>query len=355
MKPADTARIFAFVFFSLAANGPAEEPHCPPVAAPPAGRLYHGFYFSANSDTEHNVNAKDVARYEQSVGRDVTWVFFSDNWCEDRRFPAKQCAWIRELGKIPYVRLMLRSDFEQNHAEKVFTLDAILAGRFDADLKKWAGEAKQFGSPMLVEWGTECNGEWFAWNGKWNGRAMGAKKFVLAWRHIVTLIRGAGANNITWVWHVNNTDAPDVKWNRFENYYPGDDYVDWLAVSAYGPQTPMEKGTPERLRAMLDEAYPRLAALAPSKPLILAEFGCVQRHPKIAAADWAGDALADLLGNRWPRIAGFCWWNEAWPNDDNKKHDTDMIILDDPALAGVFRTQLSAAKERIQEKPVFGR
>ena len=321
---------------------------------PPTGKFYHGFYYSGNSDDEHGVTPKDIARYEQTVGAKTTWVFFSDNWYESRKFPAEMCGWIHGLGKVPYVRLMLRSAPEQDRAEKIFTLDAIVAGKFDSDLNQWAKAAKTFGAPMLVEWGTECNGQWFAWNGKWNGKAAGPAKFISAWRHIVTLMRDAGCSNITWVWHVDSSDVPDVAWNHFENYYPGDDYVDWLAVSAYGPLTPGDKEQPGRIRDLLDDAYPRLAAISPSKPIILAEFGCTQHHPKITAADWAQDSLTDLFSGRWPRIVGFCWWNEYWQNDDNKKHDTDMIIMDDPALEKVFKTQFSAAKDKIQETAISG-
>ncbi len=344
----------AFVAFALL-SGSAECSRAASVQAPPTGKLYQGFYFSGDSDSEHGVTADDAERYEKAVGAGTAWIFFSDFWCEGRAFPAKMCGWIRDLGKVPYVRLMLRSSVEQNRAEKSFTLDAIIAGSFDEDLKKWGADAKRFGSPMLMEWGTECNGEWFAWNGKWNGKARGTEKFLLAWRHIVGLMRAAGADNITWVWHVNSDDVPDAEWNRFENYYPGDAFVDWVAVSAYGPQKPHDKEPVENFRELMDAFYPRINALAPGKPLIVAEFGCTLRHPKISAADWAAAALTDLLGGRWPRISGFCWWNEAWENDDDKKHNTDMVVTHDEALTAVFKARLSAAKDRIQQSPVLGR
>jgi len=339
--------LFIFVTLVFVMNG-LRRLDAASLAPPAPGKLYQGFYFSHNSDTEHDTSAKDVGKYEQTVGAGTTWVFFSDFWCESKAFPAAMCKWIHDLGKIPYVRLMLRSEYEQDRAEKVFTLDAIIAGRFDADLNRWAEGARKYGAPMLVEWGTECNGEWFAWNGEWNGKAAGPAKFILAWRHIVKLMRDDGCDNITWVWHVNDSDVPGVEWNRLENYYPGDDYADWVAVSAYGFLKPNEEGNPERIRDMLDAVVPRIEAVAPAKPLILAEFGCAQRHPKISAAAWAQDALTDILSNRWPGIRGFCWWNEKWQNDDHKKHDTDMIIMDDPALAKVFKARLSAAKDRIQ-------
>ncbi|PYJ84625.1 MAG: hypothetical protein DME70_10940, partial [Verrucomicrobia bacterium] len=128
---------------------------------------------------------------------------FSNNWFESRKFPRETCDWIRSLGKVPYVRLMLRSDSEQDRAEKTFTLANILAGKFDDDLKAWARDAKQFGSPVLVEWGTEPNGKWFSWNGQWNGGAKeGPARYVAAYRHIVDVMRAETADNLQWVWHV---------------------------------------------------------------------------------------------------------------------------------------------------------
>jgi hypothetical protein len=330
-----------------------------PVAPPPPGKLYQGFFFSAVSPgsddaNEHNVTAADVGQFERAIGKQTSWVYFSDNWFESRTFPAATCNWIRSLGKVPYIRLMLRSDLDQNHAEKIFSLANICAGRFDDDLKRWAEGASSFGGPVLVEWGTEPNGDWFAWNGKWNGRAEGPARYVQAYRHIVDLMRAAGADNLQWVWHVNWDDVPVVRWNRLEDYFPGETYCNWMAVSAYGPLTPRtaEVGT---FRAEIDQVYPRLTKLAPGKPIIVAEFGCDLHHRKIAAAVWARDALHDLLGGRWPAIIGFCWWNESWENDDVAAHNTDMIILHDPALMAVFRTELEKQGDRIQETPLVQR
>jgi len=52
------------------------------------------------------------------------------------------------------------------------------AGEFDVDLRVWARDAKAFGSPILIEWG-RTNGNWFSWNGKWNGGAIeGPKRYM---------------------------------------------------------------------------------------------------------------------------------------------------------------------------------
>jgi glycosyl hydrolase family 26 len=328
------------------------------IVPPPPGNLYQGLYFdeppAGRDPTEHDITPENVARFEKTLGTKTAWIFFSDNWSESREFPAATCDWIRGLGKIPYVRLMLRSDLEQKHAESTCSLANILAGKFDDDLKAWARQAKAFGSPILIEWGTEPNGQWFSWNGKWNGGAKeGPRRYVEAYRHIVDLMRGEGGENLHWIWHVNWFDEPEAKWNRFENYYPGDDYCDWVALSAYGPLTPRAVDGTESFRFKMRTAYPRLTKIAPGKPVVIAEFGCDIHHRKVEAAEWAKNALEDLFSGTWPAVIGFCWWNESWENDDNPKHDTDMNILHDDALTKLFREQLIKHADKLQATPII--
>lgn len=326
----------------------------PPIAPPPVGKLYHGCYWGGvGTDThdpsEHDVTPTDVAAYERAVGAKAAWVYFSNNWFESRAFPTAMCSWIRDENKIPFVRLMLRSDVDQKHSEKTFTLKKIIAGEFDADLRAWARDAKTFGSPVMIEWGTEPNGDWFSWNGKWNGGPVaGPKCYVQAYRHIVDVIRAEGADNLCWVWHINWLDEPERKWNAFENYFPGADYCDWIGISAYGPTTPMTPDGTESFRFKMARVYSRLTKLAPDKPIIIAEFGCDLHNPRVNAASWARSALDDLFSGRWPAVIGFCWWNEGWQNDEQKKHDSDLVILHSRELTAVFREEFAKHGQQVQ-------
>jgi len=333
------------------------------IVPPPEGMLYHGVYPGGSSGWEDDITSNDVESYQAHVSAQVAWVYFSHNWFNGRAFPMETARWIRDMGAVPFIRLMLRSPRSGKRAkEKIFTLQAIIDGACDADLAAWGAGAKAFGTPLLVEYGTECNGEWFAWNGRWNGgkktkkygdptRPDGPERFVAAYRHIVAVIRSNGADNITWVFHVNWDDSPVAGWNRFEQYYPGGDVVDWIGISAYGPQTPMEQYADE-FRDMMDSAYARVTALAPGKPVVALEFGCTAGSPAVKPAGWAGRALADLVALRWPRVIGFSWWNERWQNDRNPQHDTTMRVQDIPELATLFRTQLAAHASMILQRPL---
>jgi hypothetical protein len=375
------------------------------IIEPPKGQYYHGVYPGGRSGEEDDIEESDLLSYESKeigVARKAAWVYFSHNWFRDgSHFPRDRAEWISRDGKrIPFIRLMLRDTTEQNKLEidsekcKVtkqknwagdYTLDNILSKqKFRDGLLKWGEEARKFEQPLIVEWGTEMNGYWFPWNGWWNGKADGTEKFKQAYRHIVKLIRDeSGALNVTWVFHVNGSDDPDplaeedncsnkldYKWNRFENYYPGDDVVDWLGVSIYGAQEPTNKYCPS-FKSQMEHAYDRLSALTPQKPIFILEFGATMNNPYCGpqpndpqcqtlggAAGWANDALTSILTNtKWrERLRGFSWWNETWENDSDPKNNTNMRVQDVPCLKEVFRQHLmpdGKPNEFIVDTPIF--
>ncbi len=330
---------------ALALAGPAlaADPHARALAAlaPGRGRLIHGTYSGGTIGEEDDVTLDKVRAYERAVGKHVAWVVFSDNWFRRRRFPTEIARWVIAHGSTPYVRLMLRSNSHEYEREPVYTLKRIAAGRFDDDLARWGRDAAALGVPIIAEFGTEVNGDWFRWNGRWNGRSRGPARFRAAYRRIVEVTRAAGAHNIAWVFHINHADWPLTRWNRFENYYPGDDVIDWLGVSLYSMLGPNED-EPDDFVESFDQPYARLQRMAPDKPIILAEFGTDIHNPREPAAPWADRALGAILGGRWPALIGFSWWNETWPNEDDSI--TDLRVWKDPDLARVFRRHLARAR-----------
>ncbi len=331
------------------------------VTLPPKGKFYHGVFPGGKTGDEDDITIYDVKKYQYYSGKKVAWIYFSHNWVKSKKFPKRTCEWIRKIDSIPFIRLMLRSSTEEDYHEKVYTLKNIINGKFDNDLKNWGKSAATFETPLIVEYGTECNGEWFAWNGKHNGadtkqafgdknKADGPERFVAAFRHIVNVIRNAGATNITWVFHINAEDVPKTQWNRFENYYPGNDVVDWIGISIYGTLTPSDDDV-KSFREQMDKAYDRLTKLAPDKPIVILEFGCCANNPIIKPEIWAKNALQDIFANRWKRVIGFSWWNERWENDDNPENDTTMRLEDIPKLAKTFHEILQINAHKIVCKP----
>jgi beta-mannanase len=76
---------------------------------------------------------------------------------------------------------------------------------------------------------------------------------------------------------VNAGSFPDEEWNSMASYYPGDDYVDWIGISVYGPQSRKQaRQYWETFTDLMDEYYPELAALSSDKPLAVVEFGVTE-------------------------------------------------------------------------------
>ncbi len=301
----------------------------------------------------------EVDAYEAAVGRTVAWVGFAHEWQTDgRAFPAEVAISIRNRGATPLIFLNLRSvdviDEAQQQVESLYTLDAILSGQFDSDFVTWADGAKSFGSELIVDWGWEMNGDWATWNGIHNGgQSEGPQRFQQAYRHIVELMRSRGASNIRWAFHVNFPEYPEEPWNAFENYYPGDDVIDYIGVSIYGTQSPIDESFPS-FTSNMDSAYSRLVEMAPQKPVYVFEFG-TSANPLGDQAQWADDALADILSGRWPAVRSFAWWNdywECWCQDGNPAHDTEMRVEKVPGLATVFKSRLGEASNLGDRPPI---
>ena len=246
-----------------------------------------GGYFAAFPDfggPEDNVTAQRLNDFESLAQKPVTWAYFSDNWYNDIHFPTDAVQTIHQSGRVPFIRMMARTTLDENVADPNYSMQNIIDGNFDADLLQWFQDAANTGFPLLVEFGTEVNGEWFPWNGVHNGGATptnygdpnlpdGPERFRDAYRHIIDLSRQAGSNNITWFFHIDAAGQPAESWNDFENYYPGDNYIDWVGVSVYGAITPDE--TPMSFADKLNLVYDRITMMT-NKPLVILETGIVE-------------------------------------------------------------------------------
>lgn len=338
------------LLFACSAPPELEPPPPPPVTWVDieSGPRYHGVYPGGVTGWEDDITDADVQGYELAVGHQVAWVYFSHNWFHGRDFPSDTVQMIRDRGSVPWVRLMMRSERDSvDSADPVYNLEAIRAGDFDPDLQAWGAAAAQVDGPIIAEWGTEMNGQWFSWNGVYHGRAEGAELFAETYQHIVAQVALGGADNITWVLHVNDGADPDRDWNRMAAYDPGPQVCPWVAVSVYGQQVPTESDW-WSFRESLDGAWPELTELAGDRPIVLAEFGVTAG----ASGDpvvWAEHALRDIQDERWPALRGLSWWNETWQNDDDPSHDTEMRVAEIPGMSEVFAEQLSRG---VTERPV---
>lgn len=324
------------------------------LALPPAGQLYHGVLPAGSTQPDSDIDPGNLDAYEATVGRNVAYVYFTNNWFQSKAFPAHTAGWIRDRGAVPFIRLSIRSQLATTVTDPKYTLDNLLAGQFDEDLAAWADGAKAYGGPLVVEYGTEINGDWYPWSAPYNGGLdVAPEKFKRVYRHIVQLMRARGATNITWALHYAGQSFPEDPRNVPSAYYPGDDVVDWVGISAYGSEKPFDHRCPT-FRSLVDAMLPQIQQAAPNKPFFIFEFGITANNPGCPPQPWVDGALSDMLGGRWPSLKGFSWWNEKWANDGDPNDDSDMQVQDTPDIGDTFhRTFAGPNGGKVLSKPIL--
>jgi Glycosyl hydrolase family 26 len=103
---------------------------------------------------------------------------------------------------------------------------AIVAGTYDAWLRTYADSIADFGHAVVIGFGHEMNAWWYTWG---YGH-VSPSTFVRAWRHIVTLFRSEGADNVTWLWTLQ-ADEPGT--GPIASWWPGAQYVTWVGIDGY--------------------------------------------------------------------------------------------------------------------------
>src|SRR5215831_11187997 len=257
------------------------------IQVPPAGHLYHGVFPAGSAQPDADISMQAADDYVAAVARPLAWVYFSNEWYVTKQFTRVTAQAIRSRGAVPFIRLHMRSQNRQLVVDPLYTLDNINAGMFDADLRAWADGAKEFGTALIVQYGTEINGDWYPWSAPYNGGIdVGPAKFRQAFRHIVEVMRAEGANNIVWALHLNGENWPgDEPENNAGAYYPGDDVVDWIGFSIYqnyGNSDPECRD----INALLKAREAELGPAATKKPIFFFELGTSALSTQCNPGDW---------------------------------------------------------------------
>ncbi|MBY8874550.1 beta-mannanase [Micromonospora sp. PLK6-60] len=216
--------------------------------------------------------------------------------------------------------------------QPAYRLSRIANGDFDSYLRSWADGIRSLGYPVAIRFAHEMNGDWYPWCEKANGNRPG--DYVKAWRHVHDLFQAAGATNVTWVW------SPNARWNKstghLADYYPGDDYVDWVGATGY-------YGTGVFTNYWsFDEIFgPTMTELGrfTSKPMVITETGASDASGR--KAEWIRETFRTLPRHR--NIIGLIWFEVD--------KELDWRIASSPAVAAAFAQSVADPRYRFSWSP----
>jgi len=134
-----------------------------------------------------------------------------------KRGLSKLAFWDIEMGRIPLVGWGCGVSTQINSGAK------------DAIIRKTAEAMKAFGHEFFMRYCWEMDGN------KRTSEVGSPEEFVKAWIRIYTIFAEVGADNVVWVWcgNANSFKHLNDKNSYAWDYYPGDEYVDWVSADGY--------------------------------------------------------------------------------------------------------------------------
>ena len=139
----------------------------------------------------------------------------------------------------------------------ILTRRTDLYNQWTRQVDEIAGFLKQLSDakvPVLWRPYHEMNGDWFWWGGRYQGKYTTAALYRQMYDRLVNYHK---LDNLIWVWSV---DRPSQPGREFVNYYPGNEFLDILAIDIYGND-------------FNQSYYDGLQALSKGKPVTLGEVG----------------------------------------------------------------------------------
>ena len=215
-------------------------------------------------------------------------------------------------GLIPFVQI----------DPTLASVSAIASGSYDGYLRQYADSVHDYGHAVVIGFGHEMNATWYSWG----YRRTSPSTFVAAWRHIVTLFREQGADNVTWLWTIQ-ADQPGT--GPILSWWPGAKYVTWV-----GHRRLLPPSRPTRFNSVFVPTIDQVRTFTP-KPILLSETA-VARH-----ANQYTNILNLFHGMTQYRTLGLVWFDkdqtqQAVPQGDPADVRLDWRIEDNPlAEAGV--------------------
>ena len=187
-----------------------------------------------------------------------------------------------------------------------FSWKQISSGRYDSYITQFAKDAAAYHHPFILRVLHEANGTWYPWGYSVNGNTNLAD-FVTAYKHIVDLFRAAGATNVQFVWNPTVINVANIGeyGPLLKQAYPGDNYVDWVALDGYNSKLDDWRS----LQDIFQPAYQLITGFS-KRPMILFEVGSLENpQDPTANANWIKQGFLTTIPNEFPNVKVVVWFN----------------------------------------------
>jgi cellulose synthase (UDP-forming) len=240
-----------------------------------------------------------VNEFERQARAHVSIVMWFADW-RHAPFERSQLEAVARRGSTPEITWEpWDSTIPRGRPQPAFTLASIIAGRYDAYIGRWARSLRAYGKPVLLRFAHEMNANWYPWSEPTNGNRPG--QFAAAWRHVHDIFGAAGAHNVKWIWSPSAT----FSWSVKPEYYPGNRYVDIVALTGFNGGTSLSWGGWRSFAHIFNRYLVTLERVAPHKPIQISEVSTATAGGD--RATWVRQMVEDL--RYFPAVRSVVWFD----------------------------------------------
>lgn len=288
------------------------------------------------SDDSKGESYENIFNLEDSLALTFPIIGIYAAWGENQeyKFPSNQIDAIIRVGSIPmitwepWLEKFSEEDFpdiEPLSTRNTHGLASVAKGHYDSYIKKWALDAKKVNHPIYLRWGHEMNDPY---RYPWGPQNNDPEEYKAAFKHVRDVFDSVGAKNIIWVW------SPHLTYGKFNEYYPGTDYVDMIATGALNYGTCTSWSDWWTFEQIFGNYYKTLESFY--KPIMLAEFGSLK--PGGNRAKWFGDAF-NRFQFKYPYVNAIVFFHYSSDGSTTYKN-VDWYIKDDKEVTDEIKKQL---------------
>lgn len=178
----------------------------------------------------------------------------------------------------------------------------VLNGSFDDNINRLAEWCKEQDRPIFLRIGYEFDSEH---HGDFEDNRYSVEGYADAFRYIVDRFDSLDVTNVEYVWQSEGVKSIE----EMQDYYPGDEYVDWLAYSIFHIGLPEDWDLTQRGEAIVEMARQK------SKPVMIAESSTynVRMETAIGENVW-NDYFSQVFSyiHKNTEIKAFAYINADW-------------------------------------------
>lgn len=241
----------------------------------PFSKKHSGKYLGIFQPSEGNgiSDIQAINELESRENIDFDIISFYLAWTDEsvNKFPHQLMDSIYQKNAIPMITwepwasTLASNDTVRDLSEEKKVFKHIIDGYFDDYIIKFANILKTYDKPIFLRFAHEFDNPQYPWSQAGNNTS---EELKAAWIYVHKLMKKEGAHKAIFVWN-------PWKPKGMNNYYPGDQYVDWIGLTMlnYGPLNENGEVLPFN---KLYEPFKNKLYWFTRKPIMLAEFGSLK-------------------------------------------------------------------------------